>query len=99
MNDQKIILTPEEAESLLPEGENIHNYANPGPGMFVCYDYERADAIRAIRTALQLEIGGDACKRMKHALVAWSAETRCTFFQTDPAKVEAMEALKAVPAC
>jgi hypothetical protein len=99
MSDEKITLTPEEAESILVEGENVHNYANPAPGMFVGCDYERADAIKAIRAALQLEIGGDHCKRMKHALVVWTSETRVLFFQTDPAKIEAIEARKAVPAC
>jgi hypothetical protein len=95
---EQIILTPEEAETLLVEGETVHNYANPGPGMFVGCDYERADAVKAIHGALQLEIAGEHCKRMKHALAVWTSKTRCTFFETDPAKVEAMEASKAVPA-
>lgn len=90
MSDEKIILTPDKAESILVEGERVHSYANPGPGMFIGCDYDRADAIKAIHSALQLEIGGEYCKRMKHALCAWTSKTRVVFFETDPAKVEAL---------
>lgn len=98
MSDEKIILTAEEAESLLVDGDYIHSYRNPAAGMFLGCDFDRAQAIEAIRTAHALEIGGDNCKRMKHGLVVWDSPTSLFFFQTDPAKVEAMEARKAVTA-
>lgn len=94
MSEEKIILTPDEAISILADGEYVHNYANPGAGMFIGVDFDRADAEKHIRDAVQLEIGGDNCKRMKHGLVAWSSNTRCTFFETDPAKLDALEATK-----
>lgn len=89
----KVILTAEEAISLLPEGEHIHNFVSGGMMLIGC-DYDREDAIKAIREAEQREIGGDACKRMNHALVVWSSETRHSFFATDPEKVAGMEAAK-----
>ncbi len=94
MIDGKIILTPEEAIGLLPDGEYIHNYVNPGAGMFIGCDFDRAEAEDHIRKAFALELGGDNCKMMKHALVAWSSERKFSFFATDPAKVEALEASK-----
>ncbi len=96
-DDDKTILTPEEAESLLAEGDTVHNYANPGPGMMVGCDYERADAIAAIKAASLLEIGGPGCKAMRHALVVHDKNGRYTFFETDAAKVAAMEDAKAMP--
>jgi hypothetical protein len=95
MSDEKIILTPDEAIGILTSGKYIHNYANPGGGIFIGVDFERPDAEKHIRDALQLEIGGPACKKMKHGLVAWSSERRCTFFETDPDKLDALEAAKA----
>lgn len=95
MSDDKIILTPDEAISILASGKYVHNYANPGRGIFIGVDFERPDAEKHIRDAVQLEIGGENCKRMKHALVAWSSERRCTFFATDAEKLDALEASKA----
>lgn len=99
MSDEKIILTPEEAESILADGEHIHSYANPAGGLMLGCDHGRLAVIAGFKTAHAIELGGDNCKRMNHALVVWTEPTRLLFFQTDPAKVEALEARKAVPAC
>lgn len=93
-SDDKIILTADEAIGLLPEGEYVHNYINNTPGMFIGCDYERPDAEKHIRNAVQCEIAGPGCKRMKHALAVWSSETSVSFFSTDMDKVEAMERAK-----
>ena len=92
MTDEKILLTADEAISLLPEGEYVHNFVNNVPGMFIGCDYERAEAENHIRKALQCEIGGDACKGMKHGLVVWTSKNSLSFFATDMAKLAAMEA-------
>ena len=97
MSDAKIILTPDEAISLLADGEYVHNYANPG-GMLIGCDYGREDAIKAFRSAKQIEIGGDACKAMRHPLAVWETEKRVTFFEADMAKVAALEGAKATGA-
>jgi hypothetical protein len=98
VSDKKIILTPDEAISILVDGPYIHNYANPAPGMFVGCDYDRDQAIEAIREAVALEIGGPNSQRMGHGLIVWTSETRLLFFATDREKLEALEARKAVPA-
>jgi hypothetical protein len=95
MTDEKIILTPEEAISLLPDGGYVHNYINNAPGLFIGCDYDRADAEAHIRKSVQCELTGPHCKRMKHGLAVWSSKTRVSFFETDMAKLEAMENKKA----
>jgi hypothetical protein len=94
VSDEKIILTPDEAISLLPDGEHVHNYINNAPGLFLGCDYDRADAEEHIRKAIQREIAGPHCQGMKHALAVWSSETKVSFFETDMPKVKAMEAAK-----
>lgn len=92
----KVILTPDEAISLLPDdGESIHNFVNPRAGRFIGVDFERADAEAQFRAAKQIEIGGYNCKAMKHPLVVWDADGRLSFFTADMAKVEAFEAARA----
>jgi hypothetical protein len=95
MSDEKVLLTADEAISLLCEGEHVHNYVNPGAGLFIGCDFDRDEAEKYIREAVQREIGGDNCKRMKHALVVWKTEKDLSFFETDMAKVEALEQAKA----
>jgi len=93
-SDDKIILTADEAISLLPDGEHVHNYINNVVNMFIGCDYTRDEAEKHIRAATACEIGGENCKRMKHALVVWSSADSLSFFATDPEKVEAMERAK-----
>lgn len=90
MSDERLIITPKQAATLLPDGEYIHNFANPN-GMMIGCDFERSDAIKALNSAKQIEIGGDQCKSMNHALVVWDSEKRYTFFATDADRVEEME--------
>lgn len=92
MSDDDIcLLTAEQAVSLLPEGEYVHNFANPAGGLMLGCDYERADAIKALSEAKRIEIGGEGCKRIKHPLAVWDKNDRLTFFAADMAKVEAFE--------
>ena len=94
MRDEKVLLTADEAISLLPEGEYVHNYINNMPGMFIGCDYDRVDAEEHIRKALQREIAGPRCHGMKHGLAVWSGEKSVSFFATDMAKLKTMEAEK-----
>ena len=91
MSDKKVILTVDQAVSLLPRGEYVHNFVNPGASMFVGCDYEREDAIRALQKALQIELGGENCMRMKHPLVVWDTKTHCSFFEADMDRVKELE--------
>ena len=91
MNDDRLILTPEQAESVLPEGEYIHNFRNP-TGMLVGCDYDRDGAVKALHDAKQIEIGGDQCKAMKHGLVVWDDDKSYSFFATDGERLEKLEA-------
>lgn len=93
--DDKVIITPAEAESLLADREYVHNYVNPSAGMFVGCDYERANAIEAFHKAKQIELGGENCKHMKHPLVVWDTDKHYSFFEADMDKVAAFEAARA----
>ena len=96
MTDEKIILTPDEAISILAGGEYVHNYINNAPGLFIGCDYDRADAEDHIRKSVQCEITGPHCQRMKHGLAVWSGPKNVSFFETDMAKLKAMESAKEV---
>ena len=90
MSDTKLILTPDQAESLLPIGERVRGFVNPPWGFVEC-DCSRKDVVQLIREARLLEIGGERAKRVKHALVVHAREGGCKLFATDMERVKAME--------
>lgn len=91
-NDDKFIITADEAENLLIDGaEYIHNYANPAAGMMIGCDYERAAAIAAFRKAKLIEIGGYGCRGLRHPIVVHEDDGRYTFFEADMDKVRELE--------
>lgn len=94
MTDERCVITPDEAESLLADGEYVHNYTR-GPFMLGA-DWPRAEAIAALRAAAEIEIGGPSCKAMGHPLAVHEPTGRVSFFAADMAKVEAFEAARGV---
>ena len=93
MSDDRILLTADEAISLLPEGEYVHN--TTGGMIMIGCDYSRESAEKSLREAVQIEIGGPMCKAMRHPLVTWDSPHHCTFFEADMDKVAAFEASRA----
>lgn len=89
--DDKFVITPDEAISLLNAGDTIHNFAMGGPIIIGC-DFSRDGAVAALKRAVLIEIGGDGCKRMKHPIVTWDTDDHYTFFEADMEKVAALEA-------
>ena len=90
MSNTNVILTADEAESLLPPGEQVHSFVNPPWGFVGCVS-SRKNVLRRIRDAKLIEIGGERARRMKHALVVYAREGGYTYFATDMEKVEALE--------
>lgn len=72
MNDDKpILLTPDEAIAMLPEGEWIHTFRNPGVNLLIGADWDRDDLLVAIRCSCSRQVGGPMCCGMNHGLVIW----------------------------
>jgi hypothetical protein len=92
MSDTNLILTPDQAESLLPPGERVHVYVNQPWGLVGC-SVARHRAIARIREARLLEFGGPSAeqKQMGHALVVHDRFRGYSLFETDMEKVEAIK--------
>lgn len=97
MSDEKVILTPEQALSMLPDGDQIHTFRSMGFALIGC-DWSRSGLEKEIREK-QCEVGGDQCQAMNHGLVVWTSETEPLFIECregiDYAALEA--AVKATP--
>jgi len=69
MNDeeQKVILTVEQAKNLLPAKERIHTFRQAGP-VLIGADWDKADLESEI-AACTCELAGKQAQAMKHGLV------------------------------
>jgi hypothetical protein len=87
----KIYLTKEQAISALPKSKLIHTFTNPS-GMLVGCDISRKSLISQINNSREneLEIGGDTCKRLKHALVLYR-NGRALFIESNMQVIEKLE--------
>ena len=66
--DERVLLTPEQAIAMLPEGDLVHTFRNPG-GMMPGADWSRAAIEEEIRKAERRELAGGMAKATGHELV------------------------------
>ena len=92
---KKIFLTPEEAISILPDGEQIHTFRDGGA--IICgADWDREDLEEEIRRAERREIAGENARTMKHGLAIYSGTfVNLLFIETNMDKLAALEKSKA----
>ena len=67
-NEERVFLTVDQALSLLPEGDIVHTFRNPG-GMMLGADWGREAIEEEIRGAEKCELTGGMAKAMGHGLV------------------------------
>ena len=67
----KIILTKEQALAVLDHNSDgsVHVFDNPRLGMLIGADWSKESIENAIKSATELQIGGEMCQRMGHGLV------------------------------
>lgn len=90
---RKIFLTMEQAKSVLPDGDSIHTFVNPGFGL-VGADWSRKDILNRLRSVNRIEICGDNAKRMGHGICAYNdgcAHDSVLFIETDMGSLEKLE--------
>jgi hypothetical protein len=71
-----VFLTFEEAVSLLPTGDTIHTFTNPGMGLLVGADWTRdevLDLLRSCPDAECAEVTGPQAQAMQHGLAVHRA--------------------------
>lgn len=91
MEERELVLTPDQAISLLADGEYVHNMRG-GFGMMLGADWGRQEAEDAIRSAERVEIGGPNARAMGHPIAVTEQSGRISFFAADMDRVAAFEA-------
>jgi len=68
MSDERIVLSKEQALSMLGDGDEIHTFRTPGMGIMLGADWKRQSILDAIEDN-ECELGGPMCQRMNHGLI------------------------------
>ena len=80
---EKTILSAEQAEAMLADGEDVHAFVNPGVNVLLGADWGREEVLQYLKTATSIELAGPAATRMKHGL-AVHGDRGLVFFATKP---------------
>ena len=89
MSNDRRFITPEEAISLLNDGDTIHTFRN-SPGMLMGADHSRKSILKTINdNPDKIEIGGEGCRSMNHGLVV--NDDGPLFIETNEEKLNAFD--------
>lgn len=90
----KTYITIEQAISVLPDGDTVHTFYNPGFGL-VGADWSKEDITDKLRRSDIIELTGAAARGMGHGIGAYDKNAKyqsdILFIETDEARVSALE--------
>ena len=90
----KTYITAEQAISVLPDGDTVHTFYNPGFGL-VGADWSKEDITDKLRRSDIIELTGPAARGMGHGMCVYSKDTKwqsdILFIETDEERVAALE--------
>lgn len=91
----KYYLNYDEAESLLPNGDDIHTFIKASFGL-ISADWRREDILRKLNEAdIVIELTGEQAKLTKHGMCAYNknakSQSDILFIETDEEKLTAFE--------
>lgn len=90
----KTYITIEQAISVLPDGDTVHTFRNPGFGL-IGADWSKEGITDKLRKSDIIELTGPAARGMNHGMCAYSKDAKyqsdILFIETDEARVSALE--------
>lgn len=93
-DSNRVFLSYDEAVAMLPDGDPIHTFANPGMNMLVGADWSREHVLELLKTGAP-ELAGDAATGMGHGLVAFRVVDTDNDTKRDPIFIATKEQPKA----
>ena len=90
----KTYITADQAISVLPDGDSVHTFYNPGFGLMGA-DWSRDDVVDKLRSSDIIELTGPGARGISHGICAYSKDAKyqsdILFIETDEARVSALE--------
>ena len=89
----RVSLTAEQAISVLPEGKNVHTFADANFGI-VGTDWSRENIIKRLECADHIELSGEIARAMNHGIYIYDKDANAEeliFIETNEEKLAALE--------
>jgi hypothetical protein len=67
MSEERVFLTPEDAEAMLPDGDLVHTFRGGG-SIIIGADWDRNDLIKSFKK-YRPELSGEQATAMNHGIV------------------------------
>lgn len=78
------VITKEQALEIIGDEDQIHVFSNDHASMFIGCDWSRESIIGLLNNANEIEIGGPACREMKHGICVWEKNKKRPWFVQSP---------------
>ena len=85
-----VIITPEQAESLIVEGDDVHTFVSAAFGL-VGADHSRRGILADIRAAERIDLSGPMARAMGHGICLRRKGQSPLFVRTNDAKMDAFD--------
>ena len=90
----KTYITVDQAISVLPDGDSVHTFYNPGLGL-IGADWSKEDITEKLRGSDIIELTGPGARGMSHGICAYGKDTKyqseILFIETDEIRLAALE--------
>lgn len=90
----KAYITTEQAISVLPDGDTVHTFYNPGFGL-IGADWSKEDITDKLRGIDIIELTGPGARGMSHGICAYNKDAKyqsdILFIETDEARLTTLE--------
>ena len=90
----KVYISAEQAISVLPDGESVHTFYNPGFGL-VGADWSKNEVVDKLNKSDIIELTGPSARSMGHGMCAYNANTKyqseILFVETDEGRLTMLE--------
>lgn len=90
----KAYITTEQAILVLPDGDTVHTFYNPGFGL-VGADWSKEDITDKLRRSDIIELTGPAARGMGHGICVYNKDTKwqsdILFVETDEERLSVLE--------
>lgn len=91
MSREDAVITSEQAEGLLPDGEDIHTFLN-GSGMLLGADWSRKEVLAGLQSAKVIKLTGEMAREMGHGIAFIDEKAKgWVFVSTDKTKLDAFD--------
>lgn len=91
IGEERIFITPKQAINLVIGKDEVHCTVQAAFG-FIGADHSMESVIKTFKDADKIEIGGENCERMGHAIVVFPKDAKMQsdlmFFAHDPEKLK-----------